>query len=156
MPYSPTLTWHCTITRSLQSFEIYKHFCAPQMGTRHVSFMPRHRAREPPTWWWSPPWSSTIMRPLTRIRPSAHSPLASRVLRLNWNKAPRRWPSPPTQDAKVYCRCYCEAKVHRDPCARVTSALKARWPSVRIPNSCCHDFWEFSGAPSSEQWSMSS
>jgi hypothetical protein len=62
---------------SLRSFEIYKYFCAPQMGTRHVSFMPCHRARGPPPWWWSLSWSSTLLRPPTRRRPSARSPLAS-------------------------------------------------------------------------------
>jgi hypothetical protein len=46
---SPTLTCHRTITRSLQSFEIYIYFYAPQIRARHVCTMPRHPPGRPPT-----------------------------------------------------------------------------------------------------------
>jgi hypothetical protein len=41
-PHSPTLTCHRTVMGSLRSFEIYKYFCAPQIGMRHVSSVPGH------------------------------------------------------------------------------------------------------------------
>jgi hypothetical protein len=33
MPHSPTLVSDCTITGSLQFFEVYKYFRAPQIRT---------------------------------------------------------------------------------------------------------------------------
>jgi hypothetical protein len=96
------------------------------IGSLHVSFMPHQRARGSPPWWWSLPWSAATMRPPAWERPSVHSPLTSRVLYPNWNKAPQCWPFPPAQDVKVCCRYYCEVKVSPRPtcegelCSRIS------------------------------------
>jgi hypothetical protein len=41
-PYLPTLVCHYAVTGSLQSFVIYKYFCATPMGMSHESPMSRH------------------------------------------------------------------------------------------------------------------
>jgi hypothetical protein len=53
----------------LQSFEVYKYFRAPWIGTCHVSTRPRHLSSGPPSW---PPSPSSDLRYKKAISDARH------------------------------------------------------------------------------------
>jgi hypothetical protein len=99
-PYCPRLpipTYHHVVTGSLQSFVIYKYFCAPWMKIWHVSTVSWRWRWRPLARRWPSTWPFTVMRPSTKRWPSAQYPIALRVLRPNrsdlssdWTMAPLR------------------------------------------------------------------